>query len=1063
MFSVFFISNQAVAQLGFCTGNSGDPIFTETFGTGISNTTLPAGTTTYPYSNGFPNDGFYTVTNGSFGNGFDWHQTEDHTTGDTNGKCLVVNASAFAGEFYRTTVSGLCESTTYEFSAWLLNLVIANSFCDTTPTGTIPINVNFEIWDTTDTNLLASGNTGNIVETSMPNWEQYSLVFQTNPGETSVILKMINNGIGGCGNDLAIDDIIFKSCGDFISIEDDANNNNITICSSETPYSTTLTVTPDGSVFDSQFYQWQQSNDGISWADIAGETLNTIAITGITANAFYRAKVAESVANVNVQSCNVTSEVFEVLLNPATVSTFSQVSSICLGETLAALPSTSLEGVSGIWSPALNNTSTTTYTFTPFASQCGTSATMTITVNASTAPTFTQIPAICNGETLVALPTTSIEGFIGSWSPAIDNTTTTAYTFTPFAGQCANNASMIISVDSEAIPTFTQVPPICSGESLAALPTTSNEGITGTWSPALNNTTTTTYIFTPDSDLCATSTTMVIGVTSASSTLSFAQVPPVCSGETFSLPSSSNEGVTGTWSPTINNTNTTTYTFTPFTGSCGNSTTMTVEVNTSETPTFTQVEPICSGEAITLPTTSNEGVLGSWSPALDNTTTTTYTFTAFTAQCVNTAEMTIVVNSGFAPTFTQVVPICSGDNSAVLPTTSNEGVIGSWSPALDNTATTTYTFTPNTGQCATTATMTVTVEPLSTVTFTQVPAICSGDTLPPMPATSNEGITGTWSPAIDNITTTTYTFTPNAGQCAETGTMVITVNPQTIPTFTQVLDICLDETLMPLPTTSNEGIIGTWSPELDNTMTTTYTFTPDSGQCATDGNMTINVSQLISYENENLIICEGETLTLQPITIFLSPTYFWNSGETTPTLDITEGGIYTVAVTEACHTVNFTYTIEQIDAPVIESVQSNGNDIVVITSNTGIFEYSIDGLNYQFSNVFPEINKGFYTIYVKANTCNIVDTITHVHYYIPQHFSPNNDGNLDTFDLRGIEFLGETEVYIYDRFGKLLKSTKNVPFVWNGTFNGNPLPQSDYWYVILINGERIFGNVTLKR
>ena len=95
------------AQLGFCTGNSGDPIFTEDFGTGTTNNALPAGTTTYNYSNGFPNDGFYTVSNGTFGNAYDWHQIGDHTPADSNGKCLIVNASFSAGEFYRTIISGL--------------------------------------------------------------------------------------------------------------------------------------------------------------------------------------------------------------------------------------------------------------------------------------------------------------------------------------------------------------------------------------------------------------------------------------------------------------------------------------------------------------------------------------------------------------------------------------------------------------------------------------------------------------------------------------------------------------------------------------------------------------------------------------------------------------------------------------------------------------------------------------------------------------------------------------------------------------------------------------------
>ncbi|NMH26426.1 concanavalin A lectin, partial [Flavobacterium sp. SE-s28] len=92
------------------------------------------------------------------------------------------------------------------------------------------------------------------------------------------------------------------------------------------------------------------------------------------------------------------------------------------GATLSALPTTSNNGITGSWSPALNNTATMTYTFTPSAGQCATSATMTITVNSNTAPTFTQVAAICSGATLSALPTTSNNGITGSWSPALNNT-----------------------------------------------------------------------------------------------------------------------------------------------------------------------------------------------------------------------------------------------------------------------------------------------------------------------------------------------------------------------------------------------------------------------------------------------------------------------------------------------------------------------------------------------------------------------------------------------------------------------------------------------------------------
>ena len=450
---------------------------------------------------------------------------------------------------------------------------------------------------------------------------------------------------------------------------------------------------------------------------------------------------------------------------------------------------------------------------------------MTITVNQIT-PTFTQVDPICNGGVLGELPTTSNNNITGTWSPAINNTATTTYTFTPDASQtCAVDQTMEITITVNPItPTFTQVDPICNGDDLGELPLTSDNGITGTWAPVINNTATETYTFTPDaSQTCAVSQTMTITVNPLI-TPTFTQVDPICNGDDLGeLPLTSDNGITGTWSPDIDNTATETYTFTPDITqpdqACAVNQTMTITVN-QITPTFTQVDPICNGGVLgELPTTSNNNITGTWSPAINNTATTTYTFTPDASQtCAvdQTMEITITVNP-ITPTFTQVDPICNGDDLGELPLTSDNGITGTWAPVINNTATETYTFTPDASQtCAVSQTMTITVNPLITPTFTQVDPICNGDDLGELPTESNNGVTGTWAPVIDNTETTTYTFSPDITQsgqaCAVNETMTITVNPVITPTFTQVDPICNGDDLDPLPLTSNDGITGTWAP-----------------------------------------------------------------------------------------------------------------------------------------------------------------------------------------------------------------------------------------------------------
>jgi hypothetical protein len=91
--------------------------------------------------------------------------------------------------------------------------------------------------------------------------------------------------------------------------------------------------------------------------------------------------------------------------------------------------------------------------------------------------------------------------------------------------------------------------------------------------------------------------------------------------------------------------------------------------------------------------------------------------------------------------------------------------------------TTTYTFVPNLGECATNQTLTITVNPIVTPIFGPVAAICEGGILNPLPTSSTNGISGSWSPALNNLATTTYTFTPDAGECASSQTLTIDVNP----------------------------------------------------------------------------------------------------------------------------------------------------------------------------------------------------------------------------------------------------------------------------------------------
>ncbi|MBI2280218.1 MAG: PKD domain-containing protein [Bacteroidetes bacterium] len=668
-------------------------------------------------------------------------------------------------------------------------------------------------------------------------------------------------------------------------------------------------------------------------------------------------------------------------------------------------------GVTANWAGGtitISGTPTASGTFNysiPLSGGCGTiSAIGTITVNPNVTPTFAAVSAICSGDALSPLPTTSTNGITGTWSPALDNTTTTTYTFTPTAGQCATTTTLMITVNPATTPTFAPVSAICSGDALSPLPTTSTNGVNGTWSPALDNMNTTTYTFTPTAGQCATTTTLMITVNSSTTTPTFTAVSAICSGDALSpLPTISNNGITGMWSPALDNTTTTTYTFTPDAGQCATTTTLTITVNSNVTPTFAAVSAICSGDALAaLPTTSTNGITGTWSPALDNTTTTTYTFTPTAGQCATTTTLTITVNSNVTPTFAAVSAICSGDALAALPTISNNGITGTWSPALDNTTTTTYTFTPDAGQCASTTTMSITVNPNVTPTFTAVSAICSGDALSPLPTTSTNGINGTWSPALDNMNTTTYTFTPTAGQCATTTTLTIIVNSNVTPTFAAVGPYCSGAVIPALPTTSTNGITGTWSPAINNApnTTTTYTFTPAVGQCATNTTLMISIYPSLSVlTSANDTICSTTSTTINATPSFGNGgpyTYSWtpntNISSTTaqnPIVNPSTTTTYYVTLNDGCSSPvqdSVTITVNPSDVASISYPQSTycitaADATPTITGLTGgTFSSSPAGLTIDGSTGIIGVSSstdGTYTVsYTTNGTCQIVSNAT---------------------------------------------------------------------------------------
>ena len=208
-------------------------------------------------------------------------------------------------------------------------------------------------------------------------------------------------------------------------------------------------------------------------------------------------------------------------------------------------------------------------------------------------------------------------------------------------------------------------------------------------------------------------------------------------------------------------------------------------------------------------------------------------------------------------------------------------------------------------------------------------------------------------------------------------------------------------------------------------------------------------------------------------------TYVWSrdgtvlSAKTASTLDVNTEGLYTVEVknNSGCskiHSIKVTASdLAKITRVTIADL-SDINSITVDVSGQGQYEYSLDAPfgPFQESNFFENISAGIHDVYINdKNGCGLVSQTVAV-IGIPKFFTPNGDGQNDYWNVKGVNsnFNANSTIYIYDRYGKLLKQITTSSQGWDGTFTGQPLPSNDYWYTIkLEDGREAKGHFSLKR
>jgi gliding motility-associated-like protein len=197
--------------------------------------------------------------------------------------------------------------------------------------------------------------------------------------------------------------------------------------------------------------------------------------------------------------------------------------------------------------------------------------------------------------------------------------------------------------------------------------------------------------------------------------------------------------------------------------------------------------------------------------------------------------------------------------------------------------------------------------------------------------------------------------------------------------------------------------------------------------------------------------------------------------ENKPTFDTNSIGEYAVTLKNNSNcTKTRTITVSASDIAQITNISivdlsvDGTNKVTIAVTGKGEYEYSIDYPNgpFQQSNLFNSISSGIHEVYISdKNGCGIISKTIAV-IGAPKFFTPNGDGYNDYWNVKGLntDLNKNSILYIFDRYGKLVKQISPSGLGWDGTLNGIPLPADDYWYTAkLVDGRETKGHFSLKR
>jgi gliding motility-associated-like protein len=515
----------------------------------------------------------------------------------------------------------------------------------------------------------------------------------------------------------------------------------------------------------------------------------------------------------------------------------------------------------------------------------------------------------------------------------------------------SSGGSAIVTVNS-APSVSVNSPVICEGETANITATPGSSGGTYSWTPGgaatqtLSVTPAATTSYTVTYTLNGCSNTSVSNVTVNSLPVVTVNNEIICEGASATL--TANGGTSYLWSDgssvnplVVSPVTTTTYTVTGTSNGCSSTAIASVTVNSTLTVTVNSVN-ICEGESSTL--TATGGASYSWSGGeitnpiiVSPAATTSYTVTATSNGCSNTAVATVTVNP--VPSVTVNSPtICEGTSATLTATTSSSGGDYLWNPggiaiqsiSVSPATSSTYTVSYTLNGCTSSAVSTVTVNSLPVVSVNSF-TICEGQSAT---LTAGGAADYIWSNGdigstvnVSPLATTSYTVTGSTNGCSSSAMSIVTVNPIPVVSVNSVT-ICQGQTSN---LTASGGNTYSWSTgDITNpitvspAVTTSYTVTGTTSGCSATAISTVTVNPMPVVTVNSETICTGATAALTASTSSVGGNFVWLPG------NASTQAINVNPVSSTTYTV--TYTLNSCSTTALSTVTVNNTPSISVNS-----------------------------------------------------------------------------------------------------------------------------------